>query len=318
MQLLWYGSQFVVVQAEDYVTLPYYADVMALNLSHPHLIVYGDGLRKPADRFLDDLGIPYEQEPSNPNLVVIEHAALFTSTLLSKVLSFPNIKLKLLAPEDGASLILLGFSVKFIKLLVQFHLYPDEDLPRARAWCWFLSTPSNDLGYKTIATEVHDESYLQFRSVPLNDCIRYSLGYSRPLLNGFSSSMNNSPVISKTFLMHSPMKRSSTLKSKENSVRANRLLIKLFVSCLKAHGIVQSNDAPMSTHQLVQFLTIPIQNLFSPQRHLTYISKILPVLEIRFKRKYHQGSDVGWVNPLSPNAHCWMNFLKMLRLMLWR
>ncbi|ODH44767.1 thiamine thiazole synthase [Paracoccidioides brasiliensis] len=50
-------------------------------------------LRKPADRFLDDLGIPYEQEPSNPNLVVIEHAALFTSTLLSKVLSFPNIKL---------------------------------------------------------------------------------------------------------------------------------------------------------------------------------------------------------------------------------
>ncbi|EEQ92538.1 hypothetical protein RJZ56_006513 [Blastomyces dermatitidis] len=50
-------------------------------------------LRKPADRFLDDLGVPYEQEPSNPNMVVIKHAALFTSTLLSKVLSFPNIKL---------------------------------------------------------------------------------------------------------------------------------------------------------------------------------------------------------------------------------
>ncbi|PGH06930.1 thiazole biosynthetic enzyme, mitochondrial [Helicocarpus griseus UAMH5409] len=50
-------------------------------------------LRKPADRFLDDLGVPYEQEPSNPNVVVIKHAALFTSTLLSKVLSFPNIKL---------------------------------------------------------------------------------------------------------------------------------------------------------------------------------------------------------------------------------
>jgi len=50
-------------------------------------------LRKPADRFLDDLGVPYEEETSNPNVVVIKHAALFTSTLLSKVLSFPNIKL---------------------------------------------------------------------------------------------------------------------------------------------------------------------------------------------------------------------------------
>lgn len=50
-------------------------------------------LRKPAHRFLDDLGVPYEEDASNPNLVVIKHAALFTSTLLSKVLSFPNIKL---------------------------------------------------------------------------------------------------------------------------------------------------------------------------------------------------------------------------------
>ena len=47
-------------------------------------------MRKPADLFLNDLGIPYEDEG---NYVVVKHAALFTSTLLSKVLSFPNIKL---------------------------------------------------------------------------------------------------------------------------------------------------------------------------------------------------------------------------------
>ncbi|KAI2411653.1 thiamine metabolism- protein [Ophidiomyces ophidiicola] len=50
-------------------------------------------LRKPADKFLDDIGVPYEDEPANPNVVVIKHASLFTSTLLSKVLAFPNIKL---------------------------------------------------------------------------------------------------------------------------------------------------------------------------------------------------------------------------------
>jgi len=47
-------------------------------------------MRKPAEAFLTDLGVPFEDEG---NFVVVKHAALFTSTLLSKVLSFPNIKL---------------------------------------------------------------------------------------------------------------------------------------------------------------------------------------------------------------------------------
>jgi thiamine thiazole synthase len=47
-------------------------------------------MRKPADAFLQEIGVPYEEEG---HFVVVKHAALFTSTLLSKVLSFPNIKL---------------------------------------------------------------------------------------------------------------------------------------------------------------------------------------------------------------------------------
>jgi cysteine-dependent adenosine diphosphate thiazole synthase len=66
-------------------------------------------MRKPADAFLTDLGVPFEDEG---DFVVVKHAvcifstqisqmeananppqALFTSTLLSKVLQFPNIKL---------------------------------------------------------------------------------------------------------------------------------------------------------------------------------------------------------------------------------
>lgn len=50
-------------------------------------------MRRPADAFLEDLGVPYEVEPNNPNFVVVKHAALFTSTLLSRVLSFPNVKM---------------------------------------------------------------------------------------------------------------------------------------------------------------------------------------------------------------------------------
>jgi len=45
-------------------------------------------VRKPADRFLEELGVPFDDEGS---FVVVKHAALFTSTILSKVLAFPNV-----------------------------------------------------------------------------------------------------------------------------------------------------------------------------------------------------------------------------------
>jgi len=47
-------------------------------------------VRKPANKFLDELNIPYEDEGS---FVVVKHAALFTSTILSKVLAMPNVVL---------------------------------------------------------------------------------------------------------------------------------------------------------------------------------------------------------------------------------
>lgn len=47
-------------------------------------------LRKPAQHFLDELDIAYDDEG---DYVVVKHAALFMSTLLSKVLQFPNVKL---------------------------------------------------------------------------------------------------------------------------------------------------------------------------------------------------------------------------------
>lgn len=50
-------------------------------------------MRRPADAFLNEIGVPYEEDLANPNFVVVKHAALFTSTLMSRVLSFPNVKM---------------------------------------------------------------------------------------------------------------------------------------------------------------------------------------------------------------------------------
>lgn len=47
-------------------------------------------MRKPADAFLNEVGVPFEDEG---DFVVVKHAALFTSTILSKVLQLPNVKL---------------------------------------------------------------------------------------------------------------------------------------------------------------------------------------------------------------------------------
>lgn len=47
-------------------------------------------LRKPAHLFLDEIEVAYEDEG---DYVVVKHAALFMSTLMSKVLNFPNVKL---------------------------------------------------------------------------------------------------------------------------------------------------------------------------------------------------------------------------------
>lgn len=83
-------------------------------------------LRRPADAFLTELGVPFEEEPTNPNFVVVKHAALFTSTLLSRVLAFPNVKLfnatcveDLITRRDGDSVRLAGVVVNWT--LVTLH-----------------------------------------------------------------------------------------------------------------------------------------------------------------------------------------------------
>lgn len=48
-------------------------------------------VRKPAHLFLNEVGVEYDD--ASPNYVVVKHAGLFTSTIMSKVLARPNVKL---------------------------------------------------------------------------------------------------------------------------------------------------------------------------------------------------------------------------------
>jgi thiamine thiazole synthase len=55
-------------------------------------------VRKPAHLFLDELSIEYDEQE---DYVVIKHAALFTSTIMSELIARPNVKLfNAVAAED--------------------------------------------------------------------------------------------------------------------------------------------------------------------------------------------------------------------------
>ncbi|KAG6476049.1 thiamine thiazole synthase 2, chloroplastic-like [Zingiber officinale] len=55
-------------------------------------------IRKPAHLFLDELGVPYDEAD---NYVVVRHAALLISTIMSRLLARPNVKLfNAVAAED--------------------------------------------------------------------------------------------------------------------------------------------------------------------------------------------------------------------------
>jgi len=55
-------------------------------------------VRKPAHKFLDEIGVDYDEQDT---YVVIKHAALFTSTIMARLLARPNVKLfNAVAAED--------------------------------------------------------------------------------------------------------------------------------------------------------------------------------------------------------------------------
>lgn len=85
-------------------------------------------MRKPADAFLREIGVPYEDDGPDANFVVVKHAALFTSTVLSKVLQFPNVKLfnattveDLITRTDGSGNIRLAGVVTNWTLVSMHH-----------------------------------------------------------------------------------------------------------------------------------------------------------------------------------------------------
>ncbi|CAH8363488.1 unnamed protein product [Eruca vesicaria subsp. sativa] len=85
----------------DMITYAAETDVVVVGRDHRKSVSPGGGAwlggqlfsamiaRKPAHLFLDEIGVPYDEQDNY--YVVIKHAALFASTIMSKLLARPNV-----------------------------------------------------------------------------------------------------------------------------------------------------------------------------------------------------------------------------------
>ncbi|EEP75598.1 predicted protein [Uncinocarpus reesii 1704] len=162
-------------------------------------------------------------------------------------------------------------------------------------WNW-LPSDLDGIHPITTALEIDTESVLQFKSVPFEDWVRYSLGYPtmsviwfveqhRELYNLVSAHLERDPdqiyayiEVEKYLRFRSPWAHRSVLQ------------------CLKEKGFASGNNT--SNQRIASFLIEPIHALFeSPPRPFVKFLKKLSVLSIRFSRKYHQNAEIDWTNP---------------------
>ncbi|PGH28853.1 hypothetical protein GX50_08401 [[Emmonsia] crescens] len=197
----------------------------------------------------------------------------------------------LLPSNDGTIVAQLTHYDRVDKLLSLCRSKDSE----ARPWSWLPTTPFSDLGYETIARDVNEESYLQFKAVRFEDWVHYSLGYPTPSVEWFLVQHSQLSSYLIDYFNEFPDQAHKYVEVEKHLRLGNPFAHQAVLCCLKAKGIVESDGAPLSTHELMQFLTIPIQNSFTTQQNgLILMLKKLVVLKIRFNRIYHQGSDVNW------------------------
>lgn len=129
-------------------------------------------VRKPADKFLDELEIDYDDEG---NYVVVKHASLFISTLLSKVLQFPNVKLfnataveDLITRRDGDSVRIAGVVTNWTLVSLNHDTQSCMD-------------PNTLNANVVLSTTGHDGPFGAFCAKRLQDITSFELGEMRGL-----------------------------------------------------------------------------------------------------------------------------------------
>ncbi|PGH26664.1 hypothetical protein AJ80_01610 [Polytolypa hystricis UAMH7299] len=176
----------------------------------------------------------------------------------------------------------------------------DAATPSPSPWGWYPNISPATRDARTIASDIDRESRAQFKTVPFEDWVHYSLGYSTESVEWLLQQHRKFGSLLSTYLEEALAAEADLYVEVEMYLRqGSHLAHHVLSQCLKEKGQLQHVDyAPVPLHERLNFVIMPIRELFKDEvRGLRWLLKRLSILEIHFTRKYHQSRAIDWVNP---------------------
>ncbi|KAL4863783.1 hypothetical protein BDV12DRAFT_22373 [Aspergillus spectabilis] len=169
--------------------------------------------------------------------------------------------------------------------------------PPLISWSWLPTRKDSDLNPLAIAKAIETESHLHFARIPFEALVRYSLGYSSPLVEWFLQQHTAFYALLVDHLNAFPedLVRYAEVEThlRSRSPFAHRAVAR----ALQSVGLqLDLPNAPPS----FEFFAAPVQRLFIELPPiLASVLKVLAVLGIRFQRTYLHSQEMNWFRPFS-------------------
>ncbi|KAH8703708.1 hypothetical protein BGW36DRAFT_287136 [Talaromyces proteolyticus] len=206
-----------------------------------------------------------------------------------------------------------AFIEKFIEGLLQPYELPylpglshaqrvEEILRRCQAvepvnvpWSRFPTRARRVTDPAAVAQEIEAESHSQFKSVPFETWVRYSMGYATPEVDWFLQQHTVFYVILSTYLQTYPDELPKYQEVEKIMRTKSPFAHRAIVQCLSQfqdQGIAGISQARMSGFE---FIAGPIQGLFKASSLGLYNTvKLLSVLRVRFQQTYIHVPQMDW------------------------
>ncbi|PYH44925.1 uncharacterized protein BP01DRAFT_423822 [Aspergillus saccharolyticus JOP 1030-1] len=176
----------------------------------------------------------------------------------------------------------------------------NED-PTLESWSWFPAQGKRSMTAIGIADDMDNESHVHFTRVPFEALVRYSLGYSAPLVDWFLQQHTALYIHLLHHLRAFPEEVSLYIQVEQHlrtrSPFAHRAVVMCLRSLRKAGQLPASPPTPA-----FDFIAGPIQQLFNETApSLKSVLKVLCVSAMRFKQTYVHTRQMDWSRPFQLN-----------------
>ncbi|CRG82879.1 Piezo-type mechanosensitive ion channel component 1 [Talaromyces islandicus] len=163
------------------------------------------------------------------------------------------------------------------------------------SWSWFPARARLVTDPATVAQEIEAESHLQFRSVPFETWVRYSLGYAAPEVDWFLLQHTVFYIVLFNYLQTYPQEIPKYQQVGKLMSTKSPFAHRAIVECLSRFQPNSAGAASRTYAPGFEFIAGPIQALFNASRLGLYNTvKLLSVVSIRFQQTYIHVPHMDW------------------------